>query len=807
MTCRDIGPFDAKIMIIGEAPGREEESQGIPFVGQSGILLKQMVREAGIDYSRCYITNVCDVRPPANKFDYFYEGPKRVQPKDSLRKKWFELGDKIKSLKPSVIICLGNEPLRAVTNLKGVEKWRGTRIDAYDTKVIATYHPANILRAYYHRVIAVLDLKKAKRESEGLVYKAPEIIISPTCSDVLSWMNNLGPQVSFDIETIGKRIRAIAFATTMLDGAISAISIPFFRMSNSSLITKSNSTMISLGSPDINYWSQSDEELILEAIARIMEDSSIKKIGQNSIHFDSPLIESEFGIKTNNHYMDLMHAWHVLYPSIGVQIKVNDSQSGKKGLKFISTILTDHPNYWTKKDTQIDESEWMYNAMDAAVTLESAIMVEKELEDEGLSDLYFNHVHPLTFDLLKASDRGVLWDQEEANKMKLRLEKDKLRLTNELEQLTGKKDFNSNSPKQVKELLYGDLGFPKIYKRGTRTLTADEDAIKRLQAKYPNEPALAKIIQFRKTAKLISTYIDIALDDDGRVRCSYNSSGTITGRISSSKNLWGTGMDLHNIPKGYTKGTESTRHLFVAAPGNTFVVGDLKQAEAMVVAWILKSLGDSTLYDLYHDPSFDIHKWCAALVLEKPENQVTKNDRQQVGKLANHSGNYMSGPGVMEKRALKDGYDGFTYTLCKKYLARRKAAIPGLQWWWDDVERRLRASRTLTTCFGRRLHFFGRLDGEELRSAVAFEPQSTVGDVCNTMFRELSNKNDYWPVLTTHDEIVLETKDHRDYIDLATNAMILASRIPLHIRDGVEDLTIPIEIMTGPNWRDLEEMR
>jgi DNA polymerase-1 len=397
--------------------------------------------------------------------------------------------------------------------------------------------------------------------------------------------------------------------------------------------------------------------------------------------------------------------------------------------------------------------------------------------------------------------------------MKARLTKLKDQIIKELIALTGIESFNPNSPKQVKELLYEKLGFPKIYKRGTRTLTADEDAIRRLQKKYPTEPCLAKIIEFRKTSKLISTYIDVALDPDGRIRCSYNASGTIGARLASGKTIWGTGMALQNIPKGYTRGSESTRHLFIPAPGNIFVVGDLKQAEAMVVAWILKSLGDPTLYDLYHDPLFDIHKWCAALVLDKSIEDVTPIDRQQVGKLSNHSGNYMAGPGVMEKRALKDGYEGFTFAVCKKYLSARQRAIPGLQWWWDDVQRRIKATRTLETCFGRRLHFFGRLEGEELRSAISFEPQSTVGDVCNTMFRELSGSGkleyhgDSWPVLTTHDEIVLETKDDQDHIDLAVNAMILASQIPLQIRPGLEPLVIPIEISVGPNWRDLEEIK
>jgi DNA polymerase-1 len=376
-------------------------------------------------------------------------------------------------------------------------------------------------------------------------------------------------------------------------------------------------------------------------------------------------------------------------------------------------------------------------------------------------------------------------------------------LSSQLNALLGE-DFNPCSPKQVQQLLYEKLRFPVVYHHKTKKATADEDALLRLSAKYPNEPALRMIIEYRKISKMISTFIDVKVDVDGAMRCSYNASGTITGRISSSKTIWGTGMDLHNIPTGYTPGVPSTRHLYIARPGCLFVKGDLKQAEAMVVAWILKSLGDDTLYDLYKDPAFDIHRWCAArFVYQIPEDQVTKEQRQQGGKLANHSGNYMAGPGVMERRARQMGYEGFSFRFCKEILERRAAGIPGLRVWWNEVERQVKATRMLQTCFGRRLHFFERLEGDELRSAVAFEPQSTVGDVCNEMFIRLSNSNVYYPLLTTHDEIVVECQDKNS--GLVAAEMLRMAKISLAIRPNVEPLIIPIEISIGKNWRDTEE--
>ncbi len=801
MLVRDIGPLDAAIMLVGEAPGNQESVSGIPFTGQSGVLLKSICKASGINYQDCYVTNVCNEQPPSNKFEYFYEdGKKRTVPKEFLSKCWFELANKIKRIKPKVVICLGAEPLRAVTNLIGIEKWRGVRINAYDTKIIATYHPANILRAYEHRIIAEMDLRKAKKEASGFIYQEPEIVIAPSIDNVLKWFDfdheSYNDMIAFDIETIGRRIRTISFARYLPNNTISAISIPFFRMLHTTGITVTGPSTINLSSPEINYWQPHQEELVLEKITEVLEFEILRKCGQNSISFDAPLIKEEFGININNHYFDLMHAWHIVYPSL------------PKSLNFISSVLTDHPNYWSNKQTQVDESEWYYNAMDSVTTLESATKVKNELEEEGLDKLYFEHAHRLQEDLCTAKEIGITWDAENAAEMRERLSKKLITMEQALASFAGTKkepciEFNPNSPKQVAELLYEKLKYPKIYKRGTRSVTTDEDALRKLQAKYPLEPALETIINYRKTKKLISTYIDVSLCENGRIRCDYNASGTKTGRIASSKTIWGTGMNLHNIPKGYTRGSESTRHLFKAADGNTFVGGDLKQAEAMIVGWILASLGDKTIYNFYQDPSFDIHKWCASIIYEIPVAKVSKLQRQQGGKLTNHSGNYQAGPSVMQKHALKDGFKGFDYPTCKRLLEKRLAAIPGLRVWWSDVERRLRATRTLHTCFGRRLQFFGRIEGETLRSAIAFEPQSTCGDVCNTMFRKVSRQEHFWPVLTTHDEVILECK--KKYAEEAAYALIEASKLSLNIRSNIEPLVIPIEMMIGPNWGNMKE--
>lgn len=795
MIVTDIGPPDASIMLVGEAPGSQEDKVGKPFVGQSGQLLRQMLSHGGIDFNACYISNVVDERPPNNDFGYYYEGKNRKVPTARLREYWEKLREKVKTIKPNVVITLGGEAMRALTRKIKVSNWRGTIILIDDVKILPTLHPSYILRVYGEHPIVELDLVKALKESEYPEYRKPEVdvLISPSLNDVLSWIQSASfvKRISFDIETIGTHIRCLSLGA-YFNKMLHAISIPFIKMSSSGMAAPSigdRVIMLSTQSESASsYWNKQDEVVVLDALARILADEKIEKVGQNSIAFDAPLLEYEFGIEIKNHYLDTMHAWHILYPEF------------PKSLNFLVSVLTNHQNYWSGKSTEDDLSEWFYSTMDGAVTLECANKIEKELKDSKLFDFYRENTHRLAFALTKAQNIGVLIDKERQAVLISESERELRDLKVDLSDLTNQ-DFNPNSPKQVSDLLYRDMKFPVIYNKDGVS-TVEEEALRRLSKKYPNEIILTSIIKYRKISKLISTYLKVSADEDGRMRTSYNASGTKGGRISSSKTIWKTGMNLQNIPVRESKGIKNIRDLFVAGEGNVFVKGDLRQAETMVVAHILRRLGDNTLYNKYQDPLFDIHKWGASGIFEIDESAVVE-DQRDIGKLGNHSGNYMAGPRVLMSEGAKRGVD-VSYELAKRVLSARARDIPGLTIWWRDVDRRIRSSRTLTTCMGRRRLFFGRFDDATLRDAVSWEPQSTVGDVCNRIFKRLSEglKKGCEPLLQVHDECVVECPE-RD-AEYVVEEMRKAANIVLFVSD--EPLLIPIDVSTGVNWKDCKEI-
>ncbi len=371
MICQDIGPPDAKIVLIGEAPGKNEDRTGIPFSGSAGSLLKQMLTHSGIRFKDCYVTNVMNVQPPSNKFEYFYDGK---LPGASLETAIVKLRDKLEAIRPQVIITLGAEALRAVCNKRKITAYRGTWLSFRDIPVLPTFHPAYVLRQYQSHVVVEMDFAKAVSSKCKPV---PAMHLEPSMQQVVTWIDYVirtpNARIAYDIETVGRRVRCIAFA----DELHRPICIPFIRFKSSDL-AKVGTTRVMLQSQAQaagSYWSSKDEVRVLDAIQQLF-DSEIEIVGQNSIGFDAPLLQDEFGLHIKEHFMDTMHAWHCLYSELPM------------GLAFLCSVLTDYANYWTDKVTTDDMGEWRYNTMDAVVTLEVSYKIEKELKEADFEHAY-----------------------------------------------------------------------------------------------------------------------------------------------------------------------------------------------------------------------------------------------------------------------------------------------------------------------------------------------------------------------------------------------------------------------------------
>lgn len=149
------GPKDAKIMLIGEAPGEAEDRQGLPFIGKSGKLLEKMLGVAKLNRNQVFITNTVKHRPPQNR------APNAGEIK-VCKELW--LDKQIEILKPKLIVVLGAVALKTLTKETSVEKLHGKVIEKNNQNYFVTFHPSAALRYPGHRKKMEGDFKKLREE-------------------------------------------------------------------------------------------------------------------------------------------------------------------------------------------------------------------------------------------------------------------------------------------------------------------------------------------------------------------------------------------------------------------------------------------------------------------------------------------------------------------------------------------------------------------------------------------------------------------------------------------------------------------
>lgn len=166
-TCQQVvfgaGNSQADILFIGEGPGKDEDQQGIPFVGRAGQLLNKILEAADLERSQVYITNVVKCRPPGN----------RLPNPDEVKACRNYLEAQIRLINPSIIVCLGALACQTVIDPKArIGQTRGKWFLRHDRKLIATYHPAALLRNEAYKRPTWEDFKLIREVYKNLTGQA-----------------------------------------------------------------------------------------------------------------------------------------------------------------------------------------------------------------------------------------------------------------------------------------------------------------------------------------------------------------------------------------------------------------------------------------------------------------------------------------------------------------------------------------------------------------------------------------------------------------------------------------------------------
>lgn len=756
------GPADARIMLIGEAPGEKEEEVGLPFVGPSGRVLDGILRDAGIKRENCYITNVVMERPPNNDFGKFYKDKLRKVPSEEL-KTWHRLlQNEIDQINPNVIVALGEEAMRAVTDKSGISNWRGSVVAGYNGyKVIPTFHPAAIAREWTFRPAAVCDLSKALKESWYPEIKSTErtLEIKRDFKEAVQILKELrsSPYVAFDIETESDQVTAIAFSPSNRPNW--AVCIPFWFGISGSL------------------WPEDQENAIWYEIRRLLADHECGKIAHNG-SYDIEFLQRTMGLVVNNFCFDTILGMHALYLEL------------PKNLAFAVSIYTDHSYYKDQIKSSSMDDFFIYNATDACLTMEIACKLMEELKSEKLGEFYQNYLQNLVEPLIAMQLRGVRFDEDKRDLVKDKVKNELIELQSSLDTAVGK-PINTNSPLQMKRWLYGKvedggIGLKEKTKKrkdtGEITVAADEEAIQALYAETKIE-ALQTVLQIRERKKLLSTYLEVKLDPDRRIRCSYNITGTETGRLSSSGTLRGTGTNLQNIPSGIVK------TLFIADEEKVFINADLSQAEARVVAYLAN---ETRLIRIFEEGG-DIHRKNASNIFGISEDMVSDEQRQLAKKVI-HASNYGMGPLTFAKTA------GITVPESKRLLNQYFATYPNIYNWQLNIQSILKRKRYLVNPFGRKRHFFSIWEDKLFKEGLAYIPQSTVADIVTGAIIDL-HKEGHELLLQVHDSILVQCR--KEDLEYTVDRIRIALKRPVEINGKV--LVIPTDIKVGYNWEDLKK--
>ncbi len=417
-------------------------------------------------------------------------------------------------------------------------------------------------------------------------------------------------------------------------------------------------------------------------------------------------------------------------------------------------------------------------------------VIRQEIDKAGnekLKELIDKVEFPLQKILSKMSIKGILVNRELLENLKSEFEQRLLVCEKEIYRLVGH-EFNLNSPKQLEEVLFDQLGLPAIKKTKTQRST-DESVLLRLKEIHP---MVNKLLGYRSDFKIKSTYLEPLLEytkDDSRVHTTYLQTNTASGRLSSIN------PNMQNMPIDDEYGL---RQIFIASPGTKLVIADYSQIELRIMAHYCRD--ENLINSFIHDQ--DIHTATAARIFNKYAAEVTSKERK-IAKTINFALMYgMSAHGLSESLSIP-------VFEAKTYIDNFFASYPNVKKWQTELLNQARSTGYVETMFGRRRYisellagnFHVRSAGE--RAAINHPLQGTQADILKMAMIRIDSElfdsggHDQSMLLQVHDELVFEVP--------VNDVPNFAQKIK-QIMETIITLAVPIkvEVAVGENWRDTE---
>ena len=744
------GPAPSKIMIVGEAPGFNEDAQGEPFVGASGAFLDSMLEGVGIDRREdCYVTNVVKCRPPEN------ETPSRADIKMCVGT---YLGEELMMAEPEFILLLGNSALQGVVGKSGITKHRGQVYEARGAQIFATFHPAAVLRNPRYRSLVEADFQRFARLVRGESSPTPETKVRIVrTKDHLKWLCRKimeAEELAYDIETYcdhptgtnlqeyrGKLSQIVSIAFTWQEGGSAFVPLHH----------------------DETPWK--DPERVQRIIGAAIRQSPAKTVAHNG-KYDARWMQVK-GMPIQQSF-DTMLALHML------------DENRPKGLKPASQVFLGADAYDVGDELSNARTIPLkrlatYNGKDTDYTLRLYHVLREEMKREPrIARVFTKLMMPASNALVEIENTGIQLDME---RWTTRFQKageieDKLRQYM-LQYVPKEKReaFNFGSPKQVGVWLFEDLGLPIIERTKTGQPSSKESVLLQLGKEHK---AVRAMLKWRKWKKFMTTYFlpwrDFR-DENDRIHPTYKLFGTVTGRLSCSD------PNLQQVPRD-----PFIRGILGARPGWTLVVADYSQVELRIAAM----MADETTMLGQFARGEDIHMLRAMRMTSKIAEDVTKEERKAAKPVSFGFLYGMGAPKFVDYA--RDSYD-VHFTPEEAEAVRRGFFndYPKLLEWHDRQRRLARKLGRVQNPIGRIRHLPDihskdkAVQGEAERQAINSPVQSFASDLMLLALIELHEmmpRDEAIVVGTVHDSILCEVRDD------------LVAQWTGRIKSTMEDMTI-----------------
>lgn len=529
-------------------------------------------------------------------------------------------------------------------------------------------------------------------------------------------------------------------------------------------------------------------QALVDIFKPFFNDENVEKIGQN-MKYDITVLE-KYGVEVAEPTFDTMLAHYLLQPDMRHNMDLlAETYLNYKTISITELIGKKGKNQGNMRDVA-PERIAEYAAEDADITFRLYQHFKPQLRETGVDKVFYQIESPLVAVLADMEFAGVKIDEDGLRQYSIELEKDILRLEDEITDLAGVK-FNVSSPKQMGEVLFERLKLiDKPKKTKTGQYATGEDVIEELRDKHP---IIGKILEYRELGKLKSTYVDalpkLVHPKTGRVHTTFNQTVAATGRLSS------TSPNLQNIPIRTEKG-RYVRKMFIPRDENHVLFSaDYSQIELRIIAALSE---DETMIQAFLNGE-DIHATTAAKVFGVPLTEVTREQRSNAktvnfGIIYGVSAFGLSQQSTLSRAESKEVIDAYfnTYPGIKKYIERQQKQARDLGY----VETIMGRRRYLPDINSRNQVIRGHAE----RNAINAPIQGSAADIIKIAMINIHNQMKKQGmrsqmVLQVHDELVFDV--------LKSEVNDLKSLIKSKM-EGAVNLKVPliVEVGEGQNWLD-----